>query len=202
MAGAAKSLGYDWISYALSPRGKLDPGDIGVHWSEPLTSAATAEAGAIAPAALVRAALTMPAPLSEADVLRYPDQRKDSASVLFPLHGPGQAAAALALGSARPQAQRRRLWNETVPIAYLLSTLFNARVRELSPEAAAMRPALSERERDCLRWAAHGKTSWEIARILCISESAVKKHLAGAAEKLKALTRTHAVAIALMLDLI
>lgn len=63
-------------------------------------------------------------------------------------------------------------------------------------------PLLSLRERECLRWAAHGKTAWETAQILIISESAVKKHLAAASGKLNARTRTQAVAIALTRGLI
>lgn len=61
---------------------------------------------------------------------------------------------------------------------------------------------LTERERQCLQWAARGKTSWETATILAISESAVKKHLGAASLKLDAQTRTHAVAIALCTGLI
>jgi len=61
---------------------------------------------------------------------------------------------------------------------------------------------LTPRERECLVWAARGKTAWETSRILNNSESAVKKHLASAAEKLGARTRTHAVALALVRGII
>lgn len=61
---------------------------------------------------------------------------------------------------------------------------------------------LSARERECLTWAASGKTAWESGMIMAISESAVKKHLASAAAKLGAHTRTHAVAIAMSAGLI
>jgi len=66
---------------------------------------------------------------------------------------------------------------------------------------SATRPAaaseLTDREGECLLWAARGKTSWETAVILSVSESAVKKHLGSAAQKLGACTRTHAVALAI-----
>ena len=61
---------------------------------------------------------------------------------------------------------------------------------------------LTSRERKCLLWAARGKTAWETAMILANSESAVKKHLAAAAAKLDARTRTQAVVIALVRGLI
>jgi LuxR family quorum sensing-dependent transcriptional regulator len=56
---------------------------------------------------------------------------------------------------------------------------------------------LTERERACLQWAAQGKTGWEIATILGITERTVKKHLGTAMRKLSAATRTEAVAQAI-----
>lgn len=45
------------------------------------------------------------------------------------------------------------------------------------------RPRLTDRQRDCLIWAARGKTAWESARILGISEETVVRHLKQAREK-------------------
>ncbi|MEO0637631.1 MAG: LuxR C-terminal-related transcriptional regulator [Pseudomonadota bacterium] len=61
---------------------------------------------------------------------------------------------------------------------------------------------LSERETECLRWTAHGKTSVEIAAILELSEHTVNHYLAGAGRKLNAVSRPHAVANALRHGLI
>ncbi len=55
---------------------------------------------------------------------------------------------------------------------------------------------LSPREREVLQWAAEGKTAWETARLLNVSESAVNLYSARAMTKLRARTRTQAVAIA------
>lgn len=63
-------------------------------------------------------------------------------------------------------------------------------------------PPLTARERDCLQWAAIGKTSWEMAKILKISERTVVFHLANAANKLGAVNRRQAVVRALNLRLI
>ena len=38
-------------------------------------------------------------------------------------------------------------------------------------------PMLTDRQRDCLLWAARGKGNWEIARILDISEETVRRHI-------------------------
>jgi len=55
---------------------------------------------------------------------------------------------------------------------------------------------LTPREYDVLRWLCSGKTNWEISRILDISESTVKFHVANLTQKLGASNRTHIVAMA------
>jgi len=56
---------------------------------------------------------------------------------------------------------------------------------------------LSNREKDILKWAAIGKTSWEISSILKISERTVNFHLNNAAEKLNVTGRRAACSIAI-----
>jgi len=63
-------------------------------------------------------------------------------------------------------------------------------------------PVLSQREHDVVQWASIGKTSWEIARILCISESTVNFHLANAAKRLGTTGRRATCARAVALGLI
>ncbi|MGU3422925.1 helix-turn-helix transcriptional regulator [Methylobacterium sp. D54C] len=55
---------------------------------------------------------------------------------------------------------------------------------------------LSPRERECLSWAAEGKTDWEIGVITNVSRATVSKHLASAREKLGAVSKYHAIAVA------
>lgn len=62
--------------------------------------------------------------------------------------------------------------------------------------------ALSARERECLQWAAAGKSTWETSVILGISERSVKFYLDQSRHKLDCLNKTHAVAKALSLGLI
>ncbi len=59
------------------------------------------------------------------------------------------------------------------------------------------RPSLTAREVECLKWAADGKTEWEISAILQVSEHTADKHLANAYRKLGAANRAHAVALAI-----
>lgn len=51
-------------------------------------------------------------------------------------------------------------------------------------------PRLTDRQRDCLIWAARGKTDWEIARILGISHETVVRHLKQARDRYGVQKRT------------
>lgn len=62
--------------------------------------------------------------------------------------------------------------------------------------------ALTPRERDCLTYLAIGLRSVDICWRLKISEKTFEKYVRGAKDKLKATTRDHAVAKALVLNLI
>ena len=66
---------------------------------------------------------------------------------------------------------------------------------------AAVLP-LSRREREVLSWLRHGKSNWEISRILGISERTVKFHVTSIMRKLNAVTRTQAVALAMELGVL
>jgi len=61
---------------------------------------------------------------------------------------------------------------------------------------------LSDREKECLGWAAVGKSSWDISVILSISENTVNFHVKNAMKKLGAARRTLAIVKAINLGLI
>lgn len=60
------------------------------------------------------------------------------------------------------------------------------------------RVVLTGRQRECLTWAAQGKTDWEISEILDLSRRTVQEHLGRCIAKLQAMNRAHAIAIGLM----
>jgi LuxR family quorum sensing-dependent transcriptional regulator len=64
------------------------------------------------------------------------------------------------------------------------------------------RVALTEREMDCVRWTAEGKTEWEISTILNISHRTVEHHIAAARMKFDVLNKTHLVAEAIRAGII
>ncbi|OJX51330.1 MAG: hypothetical protein BGO81_11650 [Devosia sp. 66-22] len=63
---------------------------------------------------------------------------------------------------------------------HMAGLLLTERLMELAAPADDV-PALTERERDCLAFVADGRTDWEIATLLGISESTVRFHLNSAA---------------------
>lgn len=67
-------------------------------------------------------------------------------------------------------------------------------LQRLAPAAAGSNP-LSHREKDIFHWMMRGKTNWEIATILDISERTVKFHAANIIRKLEANNRTHAIVL-------
>lgn len=55
-------------------------------------------------------------------------------------------------------------------------------------------PILTQREQECAKWTAAGKTAWEIGQILGISEATVNQHLHAAARKMNTASKAHLVA--------
>jgi DNA-binding CsgD family transcriptional regulator len=81
----------------------------------------------------------------------------------------------------------------------LAAYYLHARVAGLRAKGAPRaRRGLTPRERECLNWVAAGKTDWEIAQILSISEQTAHGYVQNALIKLGARTRAQAVALALL----
>ncbi len=70
------------------------------------------------------------------------------------------------------------------------------------PDAGRPRRLLSPREAEVLTWAARGKSALDIAALLHITKRTVDAHAHAAAQKLGAVNRIHAVAIAVRDQLI
>lgn len=98
---------------------------------------------------------------------------------------------------------RRRPLDESEIAALYLSclTLVDSGLSRSRPQPLPTEK-LSMRELDCLRWAAEGKSSDEIAVILDISAHTVVSYLKNAMRKLDAVNRMQAIARACRLELI
>jgi DNA-binding CsgD family transcriptional regulator len=88
-------------------------------------------------------------------------------------------------------------------LLHLMAVHFHVHARQkLGFGASSAWPRLSPRETQCLQWAAHGKTRWEISRILRVSPRTVAFHIDNARAKLDATSTTEAVAKAVREHLI
>ena len=76
------------------------------------------------------------------------------------------------------------------------------RVVEIPPQPDATVASLTRREGECLGWCAEGKSYWETAVILGISERTVSFHMEAVRGKLDAGSNAHAVAIAVRAGLL
>jgi DNA-binding CsgD family transcriptional regulator len=70
------------------------------------------------------------------------------------------------------------------------------RLREIGATGQAATMALSRRERQCLEWAAAGKTDWEIGHILSLSEKTVNVYIDRAKGKFGVKSRAQAIVLA------
>ena len=82
-------------------------------------------------------------------------------------------------------------------LEYLTPHLHQTLWRISSPSSIGGGVTLSLREREVLCWIKEGKTSWEISRILQISERTVNFHVHNILSKLQATSRGHALALAM-----
>lgn len=95
------------------------------------------------------------------------------------------------------------LLNIAPNMSFLARYLYQAayKILEYSPKWLEKKPTLSTREKECLYWVSEGKTSWEIALILGISERTVNFHLAQLHHKLGARNRHQGLAKVLVTSL-
>jgi LuxR family quorum sensing-dependent transcriptional regulator len=79
-----------------------------------------------------------------------------------------------------------------------LVTLYAAdRICSLRSTQSAYKPIVTNRQREVLTWVAAGKSAWEIGEILNISARTVEEHAQRVLQRLGAVNRTQAVAIAI-----
>lgn len=123
----------------------------------------------------------------------------------FPVQGKNGETAMLSLATPQKHSRAMRDIVETMGRAQLLACYLHEAVQRLvlSKEAFPLQSVrLTGREKECLLWAAEGKTSWEIANIIHVSERTVTFHLQNVTRKMGVSTRQHAVARALSLGLV
>jgi len=95
--------------------------------------------------------------------------------ITIPAHVPGEAAGSCSFAVSWGNTPR----SEWLPLLQFVGTTAFEGARRLvgMRRAQADRPRLSDRQRDCLYWAARGKSDWAIAQILGISHETAIQHL-------------------------
>ena len=123
-----------------------------------------------------------------------------SAGIGLPIHGPSGPSALITVATDDARLARPNLGN--LGELQLLASFLHEASRRLTKPSARDQVHLTARELDCLRWAAEGRTSWEISQELGVSERTVVFHLQNAARKLGVLGRRQAIAKAMSLQLL
>lgn len=119
--------------------------------------------------------------------------------VSVPLFGPSGRLSVLSFASRFEDADPVRQMRHLCALAWQFHVAFGELARPASQKTSI---DLSERERECLRWTAEGKSSWDIGMILRISENTINFHIKKAMRKLGTTSRTVAVVKAIRLGLI
>lgn len=81
---------------------------------------------------------------------------------------------------------------------HLLGLIYHQRVQDMMQKESFSAVKLTNREKEVLKWAALGKTSWETSCILNISERTVNFHIENSRKKLASSSKQHAVITAVM----
>jgi len=126
--------------------------------------------------------------------------------VSAPVHGLGCQWGLLSVAGSEEKTDRRTKLQQLAGVQLLATFTHEAGHRFATMSTQQQQGAgsvhLTARELECLRWAAEGKTGWEIGRLLGISERTVVFHVENAAHKLGVFGRRQAVARAIALHLI
>lgn len=123
--------------------------------------------------------------------------------ITIPINGFDHTRALFSVTSDQAPERSQRHTDAISGLAVLTALHLHEAVRRLDASMSnAPIPSLTSREKECLQWAAAGKTSWEIAHILSVSERTVIFHIGNATKKLGATNRRQAVARAISLRLI
>lgn len=122
----------------------------------------------------------------------------------LPLWAPSGEFAVFSLASRNEISEMEDLCAESLPFSQLfanaiLETLLTQMAEEFATNQSV---TLTKREKECLFWACEGKTTWEMSKIVDVSERTIIFHLNNAVEKLGANNRQHAVAKAILYGLI
>jgi LuxR family transcriptional regulator, quorum-sensing system regulator SolR len=127
-----------------------------------------------------------------------------AAGLSFSVHEQPGVTGIFSLARDKPLDMRGADLAALVGRAQMFATLLHHAVARIDlprllPEQSVL---LTARERECLKWAADGKTAWEIGQILSIAERTAVFHVNNVIQKLGATNKTQAIVRAVTLKLL
>lgn len=144
------------------------------------------------------------APMSAAErFMREAEEFGLKSGITMPVHSPHGELGILSFALNRPAKTAREITGCALPYIQIVAAYLHEAVRRVSGLAEiTAKLQLTQREQECLRWVADGKTSWEIGQLMRTSERTVNFHINNAMLKLDVSNRQHAVAKAALQGLI
>ncbi len=143
---------------------------------------------------------------AQPDVMRDASEFGLVNGISIPLHDANGVFSMLSFTSSSHYSTSKKKFSRLLPTAHYISSLTHETVMRIARQkqevALSQQYRLTKREKECLLWAAEGKTTWETSQILNISERTVVFHCQNASQKLHVNNRPQAIARAISLGII
>jgi DNA-binding CsgD family transcriptional regulator len=208
-ASICKRLGVDHIAYLGLNLPKRNHGNYFVHNTYAKNWAAhyeTQKYVSIDP--IVRLGLNSIMPLDWSDLGRLGKEQRSffgeakeycvgERGLTFPLRGLHNETAIISISTNMSEKDWRDFKREKMKEMRIFGDLIHQNIVNQVVEGTKTQDLLSDRERECLRWYAEGKTFQDIGDLIGISPRTVRFFLEGARHKLNCLNSTHTVVTAL-----
>jgi LuxR family quorum-sensing system transcriptional regulator CciR len=123
------------------------------------------------------------------EVLQLAQEQGVGDGFTVPAHVPGESSGSCSFATGAGVA----IVEENLALAQLVGAFAFEAARQLCgirDHGASSCARLTDRQRDCVVWAARGKSDWEISRILDVSHETVIQHLKQARERYGVTKRT------------
>ncbi|OMG72766.1 autoinducer binding domain-containing protein [Burkholderia ubonensis] len=171
------------------------------------------EAGYLDVDPVVRHALSSLAPLTWCDGLFVTREQRALradhlahglwSGVSFPAHNRHGDVACVSFVFGSPEHDDGGIRNDMLSRGALVANLTLEAMRKSRPKGAGQEvPCLTARELEILAWVAEGKSSWDISRIVSLSEHGVLHHIRSVMKKFDVPTRRQAVLMASRLGML
>lgn len=124
--------------------------------------------------------------------------------ITLPFHGAnGELGILCLVNNVKPgKAFQQDTRHHISELSMMRDFVFEASLRFAKPIQNNLPPTLTKRELECLKWCAAGKSSWEIAKILCCSEATVNFHFGNLRHKFNATSRRQVMVKAIRFGLL